>query len=127
MVASNGTANTANTSSNVAANTSDKKTKTSKTAGFLGWITQYDSLVVFGGMGIALMATIIFTGLFQAGPMIRSNVLYNAIGGIILAITFIWLIFKFMGSQIVIFGKSFDVGMVVYIGIVCFVVFIFGN
>jgi hypothetical protein len=132
-MASNATANmasnaTANMASNATANTvSKKKSNKNKVGGLIGWITQYDSLVVFGGMGIALMATIIFTGLFQAGPMIRSNILYNAVGGIMLAITFIWLIFKFMGSQVVVFGKSFDVGMVVYIGIVCFVIFILGN
>lgn len=101
------------------------KPKTDK--GLIGWITQYDSLVVFGGLGIAVMGTIILTGLFQAGPIVRTNLLFNAVCGFGVAFLFIWLIFKFMGSQIVIMGKSFDVGMVVYIFIVCFVIFVMGN
>jgi hypothetical protein len=95
--------------------------------GLIGWITQYDSLVVFGGLGVAIMATIIFTGLFQAGPVVRTNVLFNALCGFSVALLFIWLIFKFMGSQIVVMGKSFDVGMIIYILIVFFVIFVMGN
>jgi hypothetical protein len=96
-------------------------------SGLISWITQYDSLVIFSMFSIAIITTIIFTGIFHAGPVVRTNLLFNAIGGIILAIVFIWLIFRFMGSNIVIFGKSFDVGMVVYIFIVCFVIFVLGN
>jgi hypothetical protein len=100
---------------------------TSNKGGLISWLTQYDSLVVFTVFGIAVMSTIILTGLFQAGPVVRTNLLFNAMGGITLAIVFIWLIFRFMGSQIVIFGMPFDVGMVVYIFIVCFVIFVLGN
>lgn len=95
--------------------------------GIISWITQYDSLVVFSVFGIVVMTTIILTGIFQAGPIIRTNLLFNAIGGLTMAVLFIWVIFRFMGSQIVIFGMPFDVGMVVYIFIVCFVIFILGN
>ena len=102
-------------------------TKPKSDTGLIGWITQYDSLVVFGGVGCWVVATIVYTGIFQAGPIVRNNLLFNALGGFALAFTFIWLIFKFMGAQIVILGKSFDVGMVVYIFIMCFVIFILGN
>ena len=98
-----------------------------KLSNIMDWITHYDSLVVFGGFGIAIFGTIILTGLFQAGPVVRTNLLFNAIGGIMLAIVFIGLIYKFMGAQIVIFGVSFDIGMVIYIFIVCFVIFVLGN
>jgi hypothetical protein len=99
----------------------------SHSGGLVSWLTQYDSLVVFSIFGIAVMSTIILTGLFQAGPVVRTNLLFNAAGGIAMAIGFIYLIFRFMGSQIVIFGMPFDVGMVVYIFIVCFVIFVLGN
>ena len=93
----------------------------------ISWISQYDSLVVFGGFSIAIIGTIIFTGLFHAGDSVRSNLLFNSICGLGMALLFIWLIFKFMGSQIVVFGKKIDVGMIIYVFIVLFVVFIFGN
>jgi len=101
--------------------------KSSKGSNLISWITQYDSLVVFGGLGIAILGTIILTGLFHAGPVVRTNLLFNAICGFGMSFVFIWLIFKFMGSQIVILGKSFDVGMIVYIFIMCFIIFILGN
>ena len=104
-----------------------KTLKASNKASFLDWITQYESLVIFGGFGVAILITIILTGIFQAGPSIRDNLLYNAMGALAMAGLFIYLIITFMGSQIIIFGQSFDVGMFVYIAIVLFVMFVLGN
>ena len=102
--------------------------KTSNKQGsFIDWITQYESLVVFGGFGIAIMAVIILNGMFQAGDPVRQNLLYNAMGAFALAVGFIYLIFSFMGSNVVIMGKTIDTGMIVYISIVLFVIFVLGN
>lgn len=35
--------------------------------GLIDWITQYDSLVIFGGLGGMIFLTVLYTGLFQAG------------------------------------------------------------
>ena len=94
---------------------------------FFNWITQYESLVIFGGFGIVILITVILTGIFQAGPVVRDNLLYNTFGAFIMAGAFIYIIFSFMGSHIVILGKPLDVGMVIYIAIVLFVIFVFGN
>ena len=101
--------------------------KKSHSGSFLDWITQYDALVVFGGFGVAILATIIINGIFQAGPMVRTNLLFNAIGAIMLAAGFIYVILKFMGNKVVIFGKTLDIGMLLYIIIILFIMFIFGN
>ena len=101
--------------------------KQNKNDSILSWLSQYDTLVVFGGFFITTIITIILTGLFHAGDSVRTNVLFNFICGFIMSFVFIWLIFKFMGSNIVFFGKTIDFGMIVYIFIVLFVVFIFGN
>lgn len=106
--------------------TSTQKTS-NKEGSFIDWITNYESLVVFGGFGIAVMVAIILNGMFQAGPMVRTNLLYNAVGALALAIGFIYLIFSFMGSTVVIMGKTIDVGMIVYVAIVLFVIFVLGN
>ena len=98
-----------------------------KNVGFIDWITQYESFVIFGGFGLAIMCAIILTGIFQAGDSLRPNILYNALGALLMAGLFIYLIFKFMGEQINIMGKTLDLGMVVYIAIVLFVIFVFGN
>jgi hypothetical protein len=103
------------------------KTVSISKGSFLNWITQYESLVVFGGFSIVILITIILTGIFQAGPVVRDNVLYNAFGALVMAAAFIYLIFSFMGSQIIILGKPIDVGMIIYIAIVLFVIFVLGN
>jgi hypothetical protein len=44
-----------------------------------------------------------------------------------MAFGFIYIIFKCMGTTVVILGKSVDMGMLVYMSIVLFVMFVFGN
>lgn len=95
--------------------------------GLIDWITQYDSLVVFGGLGGMIFLTVLYTGLFQAGPIVRTNVLFNAAMAIMMSAGFIWVIFHFMGAKLVIFGYPIDIGMIIYIAIVFFVMFVLGN
>jgi hypothetical protein len=104
----------------------DSKPK-STISSVVDFITQYDSLVVFGGLGVSVLAVIIITGIFQAGPVIRSNILYNAFGAILMGAMFIYIIFTFMGAKLNLFGKKIDIGMIIYIGIVFFIMFILGN
>ena len=102
---------------------------TSKEKGnsILDFITKYDSLVIFGGLFFAILITIIFTGLFVAGDIVRNDLLYNAFGAIAMAFVFVYLIFTFMGSHINILGKRVDLGMILYIFILLFIMFILGN
>lgn len=108
-------------------NTISIKKQSKKSSSLIESITEYESLVVFGGFGCATILTIILTGIFQAGPSTRNNVLYNAMGAIGMAFAFIYVIFNFMGKQVIIFGKQLDIGMFVYVAIVLFVMFVLGN
>lgn len=99
----------------------------SGSSGLIDWITQYDSLVIFGGLGLMIFLTVLYTGLFQAGPIVRTNVLFNAAMAILMSAGFIWVIFHFMGAKLVIFGYPIDIGMIIYIAIVFFVMFVLGN
>jgi hypothetical protein len=90
-------------------------------------ILEYESLVVFGGFGCAILGTIIFTGIFQAGPAQRENLLFNAAGAIFMGVGFIYIIVTFMGSELEIYGKKIDIGMIIYVAIVLFVMFVLGN
>ena len=94
---------------------------------FLDFFTRHDALVVFGGSAFAIIATVVFIGIFQAGPSVRGNVLFNILGGLAMGILFVYLIFRFMGSSISIMGKKLDIGLIVYVAIVLFVIFILGN
>jgi hypothetical protein len=108
-------------------NTRITKSSSSSKGGFIDWITNYESVVIFGGFIGVFAITIIFTGIFQAGDVVRSNLLYNSIGAFMMSFAFIYTIFNFMGSQIIIFGKTIDVGMIIYVSIILFVMFVFGN
>jgi hypothetical protein len=108
-------------------NTNHTIKKKPQSMSMIEWITQYESLVVFGGFGCAVLLVIILTGIFQAGPVVRDNVLYNSIGAIAMGIGFIYVIFNFMGRQVIIFGTPIDVGMVLYVAIVLFIMFVLGN
>ena len=94
---------------------------------FLDWVTQSESLVIFGGFFVVIMATVIFAGIFQASDPYRPNLLYNAFGSLLMGGAFIYIIFTFMGQKIIILGKTIDVGMIIYISIVLFIMFVFGN
>ena len=108
-------------------NTRISKTSSGSKGGFINFITNYESLVIFGGFGFLFMVTIIFTGIFQAGDVVRTNVLYNSIGALMMAFAFIYIIFNTMGSQIIILGTPIDAGMIIYVSIILFVMFVFGN
>ena len=108
-------------------NTISIKKQSKKSSSLIESITEYESLFVFGGFGCAIILTIILTGIFQAGPRVRNNMLYNSIGALGMAFGFIYVIFNFMGKQVIIFGKQIDIGMVIYIAIVLFVMFVLGN
>jgi len=105
----------------------DRTTKSSGKIALLDWATEYDALIIFGGFGVAVLITIILTGIFQAGPAVRTNLLYNIFGAGMMAFVFVYLIFNFMGSHVSILGKSIDTGMVIYILIMFFIMFVLGN
>lgn len=108
-------------------NTRITKTSSSSKGDFIDWVTNYESLVIFGGFIGVFAITIIFTGIFQAGDVVRTNLLYNTIGAFIMTFGFIYTIFSFMGEQIIILGKPIDAGMIIYVAIILFVMFVFGN
>ena len=90
-------------------------------------ILEYESIVIFGGLGCAIIGTIILTGIFQAGPPHRDSVLFNSAGALFMGVGFIYIIITFMGSEIEIYGKKIDIGMIIYVAIVLFVMFVLGG
>ena len=104
---------------------SNSKSKNSKS--FLDLLLENESVVIFGGLGCAILLTIILTGMFQTGPAQREYVLFNSFGALLMGAGFIYLIITFMGAKVNILGATFDVGMFIYIIIVLFVMFVLGN
>ena len=108
-------------------NVSIRHSSHTKGKSFMDRILEYESVVIFGGFGCAILGIIVLTGIFQSGPTQRDSVLFNAAGAMFMALGFIYLIFKYMGNQVVILGNQIDIGMVIYIAIVLFVIFVLGN
>ena len=97
------------------------------TNGFWDIISNNEAVFMFALLILTILVGIILTGIFQAGPAIRSNLLFNAMGAIGMAVLFVFIIFKFLGAKIRLLGVSIDVGLIIYIMIVCFVIFVLGG
>ena len=100
---------------------------TNNSKSLLDLILEYESVVVFGGLGIVVLSTIILTGLFESGPGQRETILFNAAGALLMGVGFIYLIITFMGAKVSFFGAEFDIGMIIYVVIVLFVMIVLGN
>ena len=107
--------------------TKKKHNNSNNSKSLIDSILEYESVVIFGGLGCTVLGTIILTGMFQTGPEQRDYVLFNAAGAIFMGIGFIYIIFTFMGTRVNILGESIDIGMVIYVVIVLFVMFVLGN
>ena len=107
-------------------NTTLKKTTIVKPSTFWDYISGYESVFLFGLLGIIIVVGIILTSIFESGSSVRSNLLFNAAGAIGMAVLFVYIIFKFLGDQIRIFGIKIDIGLIIYICIVLFVIFVLG-
>lgn len=107
-------------------NTIKTNSKIIKPYTFWDAISGYEALFLFSILGITIIVGIILTAIFEAGQIVRSNLLFNAAGAIGMAFLFVYIIFKFLGAKIRLFGYPIDVGLIIYIMIVLFVIFVLG-
>jgi len=106
---------------------SKKKLSTDNGNSFWDIMSNNESIFLFTILIIIIFGGIILSALFQSGPTIRNNLLFNAAGALGMAVLFIFIIFKFLGAKIRLLGVSVDIGLIIYILIVCFVIFVFGG
>jgi hypothetical protein len=118
---------TAAASSNHSNSKHTKQSQSINTGGFWDIISNNEGVFMFIILIVTILVGIILTGLFQSGPTIRNNLLFNAAGAIGMAIFFIFIIFRFLGARIVLLGVTVDIGLIIYILIVCFVIFVLGG
>jgi hypothetical protein len=93
------------------------------------WDTVSDNAALF--MFVVLLgimfAGVVLTAFFQSGPTVRNNLFFNSAGAIGMGFMFIYIIFKFMGAKISLFGVKIDMGLTIYMLIVLFVIFVLGG
>lgn len=94
--------------------------------GFFDFILKNEFLLIAIGFIAMIIASVVVAGLYQNVPEERQFVAFNQFNMILLALGFVFLILKFMNEKIDLFGKTFDMGMLLYIAVVMFVMFILG-
>ena len=107
------------------------KTKVPNEPTFIDSITDFFSnhsflTVVFGFIILVLIAVVISAKYDNVGAT-RQNVVFSNINMILLGLVFAYIIIKFAGEKVDFFGKSFDMGLFLYIGIVFFIAFVLGG
>ena len=98
----------------------------SNESGFFDFILKNEFLLIALGFIAMIIASVVVAGLYQNVPEERQFVAFNQFNMILLALGFVFLILKFMNEKIDLFGKTFDMGMLLYIAVVMFVMFILG-
>ena len=90
-------------------------------------LQNYPSLFIFLLFTAIIIFAIIITVLFEQSSSIRNNVLFNNGFAILAAIFFAYIIFKFMDQKITIFQYSIDIGLILFLTIGIFIIFIIGD
>jgi hypothetical protein len=105
----------------------NKISKNNKSGGIFDFILRNEMLFIGIAFFAMIIISVIVAGMYQNVPEERQNVAFNQINLILLSLVFIYVIFTFMGQNIIIFGESFDMGMILYVAIVMFIMFILGG
>lgn len=113
--------------SNMNSNISSKISKNNNNGGIFNFILKNEMLFIGIAFFAMIMVAVIVAGMYQNVPEERQNVAFNQFNLILLSLVFIYVIFTFMGQTIDIFGETFDMGMLLYVAVVMFIMFILGG
>ena len=109
-------------------NTISNNTNTSFIQSFVNFITNYSFLTIvllFCTMVfISVVVTVFYKNIPNTG---RDNSIFDGIYIIVFTLIFVTIIFNFMGAETIIFGKKFDLGLGMYLGIIFFIAFVMGG
>lgn len=102
--------------------------KSKQESGIFDFLLKNEMLLIIVGFFALVMIAVIVAGMYQKQPGDdRDYVAFNQFNLIILSLCFVYIIFTFMNDKIDLFGKTFDMGMILYIAIVMFIMFILGG
>jgi hypothetical protein len=93
----------------------------------INWIFKYDYLVIFIGFGIVILASILLTVVYEETENMRHVVLFNNILAVIVGFFFLYLVFTFMGQNIKILGYNIDFGLILFLTLGIFIIFVLGD
>ena len=93
--------------------------------GLIDYILRNEFLVISLGFIFMIAISVIVSALYQKEPDKRDSLVFRQVFTIILALMFVYIILSFMGETIVIFGETINMGLLLYIAICLFIMFIF--
>jgi len=101
--------------------------KNSNSGGIFDFILRNEMLLIGIAFFAMIIVSVIVAGMYQNVPEERQNVAFNQFNLILLSLVFVYVIMTFMGQNIEIFSETFDMGMILYVAIVMFIMFILGG
>lgn len=112
-----------------AANSLNSKANPSFLQSIINFITNYSFLTIImlfcGMVFLSVVVTIFYRNIPNNSNQNTST--FDGIYMIVFTLIFSIVIFKFMGAETIIFGKKFDLGLGIYIGIIFFIAFVMGG
>jgi len=104
----------------------------SKGASFIqqivNFITEYSFLTIIVIFGLLVFISIFTTIFYRNIPNSRENTgTFDSVYILVFTLIFVTIIFKFMGAETIIYGKKFDLGLGIYLGIIFFIAFVMGG
>lgn len=107
--------------------TNNKIGKNSNSGGIFDFLLRNEMLLIGIAFFAMIIVSVIVAGMYKNAPEERQNVAFNQFNLILLSLVFVYIIMTFMGQTIDIFGETFDMGMILYVAIVMFIMFILGG
>lgn len=94
----------------------------------IDFITEYSFLTITMLFILMVFISILVSVFFDKIPYGRNNTgIFDTLYIFVFALLFIIIIFRFMGAETVLFGKKFDLGLGIYLGIIFFIAFVMGG
>lgn len=95
-------------------------------SGFFDFILRNEFLLLVIGFIFLIGVAVVVAVLYERQPEDRESVAFTQFNLIILGMCFVYVIITFMGQDITFLGKTFDMGMLLYLAIVIFIMFMLG-
>jgi hypothetical protein len=100
--------------------------KNSNNDGLFDFILKNEFLLLVIGFIILVGIAVVVAVLYEKQPEDRENLAFTQFNLLLLGMCFVYIIITFMGQEIDFLGKTFDMGMLLYLAIVVFIMFMLG-
>jgi hypothetical protein len=105
----------------------NSKISNSSKNGFFDTLSNYEGLVIFLGFLLVIIVAIVVSVLYQQFDSFRTSVVFNNINAVFLGLIFMYVAYSYMDEKIKLFGISFDMGLLLFLSMAIFIIFVLGD